>query len=1121
MTQPFTVLALTRHINGFYAGEMIAGIVREVSAAGGSLVVVQAHQPDDDYEKLSPTPFDIPVALGCVDGVITVAPAATHPLIDELREAGKPVVVASERMPGVSAPVALPDNWGGVRAGVEHLIAHGHTRIGFVADMSQHDFRERRAAYEQVMAEHGLPAGEDLFFPASNYGEHGGIAAAQAFLARAGERPTAVMTATDENAFAFIRELGAAGISVPRDLAVVGFDDVEHAVFSTPSLSSVAQRFDEVGALSARLVIRMIRGEHVEPVDHVARASVLIPRGSCGCRHDTLTADPAADPTAIRTDADETRAMLHTLLDHRRWGSITTSDVDRLVAAVEGLHDRDDARAAVADLVGLVDRIAPDADARQHVVGALTEYLQRLVGLHPERAEDLRVSRATAALWQLQAYGAVQQGHTREASVLEHGYAANDILQNDADRAKGLAWLEQTHVRAGVLALWDGPPADRRLRVVGAYQEAGDPASTIGDALDARQFPPEEFVRRVDPSRGEACVVVPVRNVDDDWGLLAVIAVVSTTWNREPYKHWAHALCLTLAGERLQQAVRDSEARYAYAAQASNDGLWELDLRTREMYLSARCRDLSGLPQDAAVGTEQWQAHILPEDVDGVVATFTAALEHPGRPVQVEYRVRGVDGRARWVLSRGIAVPGPDGRPVRMVGSLADVDTRRELEEQLRQGALYDDVTGLPNRRLFLDRLEAAILQTSRRPDTGYAVIFLDLDGFKLVNDSLGHLLGDELLRTVAERLLTDLRSVDTAARFGGDEFALLLSDPVPEEVLVIARRIQDRIAAPVMLDGTEVSVTASVGIATSATGYTDAEEVLRDSDIAMYHAKESERGSASMFDRVMHTRAAGRLRARAELRTALAEQQFVVHYQPIVALDGAPLVHYEALVRWQHPERGLLGPHEFLPAMEDNSTIVTLGQWVMAEVCRQIAAWRDEHGRLATVSVNLSHREFWTRTLRSTVTECLERHDLPTSALVLEITESVIMSDPDTARRTMASLRETGVHLHVDDFGTGHSSLTALRTFPVDALKIDGSFIRELDVVHQTTELVRIIIDMGAALGLDVVAECVETPEQAGRLRGMGCANAQGWLYARALPADEAGQLLGRRLGALEAAEL
>jgi diguanylate cyclase (GGDEF)-like protein len=470
------------------------------------------------------------------------------------------------------------------------------------------------------------------------------------------------------------------------------------------------------------------------------------------------------------------------------------------------------------------------------------------------------------------------------------------------------------------------------------------------------------------------------------------------------------------------------------------------------------------------------------------------------------------------VLSRGLGVAGEQGEVVRVVGSLADVHQRKVLEEQLRQAAMYDTVTGLPNRRLFLDRLTSSLACSRRRDGSGYAVVFLDLDGFKLVNDSLGHLRGDELLREVGRRVRGVLRETDTVARFGGDEFAVLLPDPVPGDLLAVARRIQDAIAAPVRLGDERFSVTASVGIASSATGYEDPEDVLRDADIAMYHAKEAERGTASVFDQLMHTRAAGRLKARSDVRAALAEQQFVVHYQPIVSLAGGDEPHFEALVRWQHPERGLLQPVAFLLGMEGDATIVALGEWVRDEVCRQIAAWRRETGVWVTVSVNLSHREFWAADLVGSVVAALDRHGLPPSCLVLEITESVVMSETAGARAIMTRLRERGLRLHIDDFGTGESSLAALRSFPVDALKIDGAFVAELGLVEQTTALVRIIVDMGHALALTVVAEHVERPDQDARLRAMGCTHAQGWLYGPAVPAAEAGTLVARGFAALHA---
>jgi diguanylate cyclase (GGDEF)-like protein/PAS domain S-box-containing protein len=621
------------------------------------------------------------------------------------------------------------------------------------------------------------------------------------------------------------------------------------------------------------------------------------------------------------------------------------------------------------------------------------------------------------------------------------------------------------------------------------------------------------MVAMVRPQEREACFVVPVRTRERDWGLLAVVGPIDTTSSRDTYLHWAQLMCAAFEGELLQAAVRASEQRHAHAARAANDGLWEFDARNGTLYASDRCRALLAVPEDAPMTVDVWESSTHPEDLPSVRAAMHEAKTTPGTAVEVEYRVRTAEGGYRWVLARGLGVA-EDGRLVTLVGSLSDIHPRKVLEEQLRQGALYDELTGLPNRRLFLERLRWATEQARRSPEAGFAVVFMDLDGFKLINDSLGHLMGDRLLQVIGERLRAVVRTVDTAARFGGDEFAVLLTGLPSETVQLVVDRIQEAVAAPVRLGEHEVAVSASVGITTSGTGYQDAEDVLRDADTAMYHAKGQERGTAALFDPAMHARATGRLRARTELRAALAKRQFVVHYQPIVAIDDAVVDHFEALVRWEHPERGLLLPGAFLPEMEEHGTIVALGEWLVDEVCRQIAGWQADLGRVATVSVNISHREFWSGNLLSNLTGALTRHRVAPDRLVLEITESVVMSDPDAARSIMQELRDIGLRLHIDDFGTGQSSLHALRSFPVDALKIDGSFIRELGKATQTSELVGIIVAMGRTLGLEVVAECVETVDQAERLQDMGCRSAQGWLYARAVPGEEAGQLVGSSLG-------
>ena len=1107
-----TILALTRHTGGVYYGELLSGVTRTVTHRDGRVVIAQTLPADRVLTQLD-LELAMSVAGDQVDAVVGVSLGADREFLENLIAFGKPVVLTSQFTPGIDAPVALPDNQGGIRAGVEHLLAHGHTRIGFVGDIGGACYGERHVAFQEAMRERGLPG--DVLFAATDWSERGGDRAAEAILA-CGDRPTAVIAASGHNAIGLIRTLTAAGVAIPEDIAILGFDNLEAGIYATPSLSCVNQRFDDEGALAGRLVMDILDGIDVPPGAHVSTASVVMPRGSCGCRNDLFKTDDPRDVPGVPVLPSELEQMMHNLLDRREHGAFTsdstagiTQEFERLLSAGDDLSD-----SQVRDLVATMRRIAPRDSSLHEITSVLTEHVQRLMSagdVSGVQSDPVVLSRIAAELWRVQNFGAVQQSHSLADHAIASSKVAVALLSGDAHAARSLSWLEPTHVQAGMLALWDDDSPDATMRISGIYDPLGRLNHAVGEATDIRSFPPADFIAGGD-QRG-VCFVLPVDSENRRRGLLAVLGEISTEPIQEAYQQWSQLLANVLEGEELQRNARASEERYIRLARASNDGLWEIDLITGSLYMSPRCEDILGGLTSADGGSDSWIAAVHPEDRAGMVESFTGAASHLDAPVDIEYRIMTTDGGYRWVLSRGLAVSGEDGTVVRLVGSITDIHPRKELEEQLRQGALYDVLTGLPNRRLFHERLTASVEQHHRDPCSGFAVVFLDLDGFKLVNDSLGHLMGDELLKTVATRLRTTLRAVDTAARFGGDEFAVLLCEPQPDEILVVARRIQEAISAPLQLAGHEVAVTASVGITTSESAYANAEDVLRDADIAMYEAKSIERGAASVFDPYMHVRATGRLRARGELRTALARDEFVVHYQPIVALDGSGLAHFEALVRWQHPERGLLLPGEFLPAMEDNSTIVTLGRWIIEETCRQIAEWQTTYTGPITVSVNLSHREFWSPGLLHTITDALLRHSLAPRNLILEITESVIMADPHTARQVMTALHDLGIRLHVDDFGTGQSSLNALRTFPVDALKIDGAFIRELTLVDQTTDLVRIIVEMGKTLGLDVVAECVETSEQAQHLRTIGCANAQGWFYAKALPGPEAAALLGTHM--------
>jgi len=1091
---------------GFFFGEVLAGIVREVAASGGRVTLVQTLDAGLSGDEISPAPdLNVPVGWDHIDGFIAIALAASEASLRAIQAAGKPVVLTSTLFEDFDAVSVMADNYAGVHAAVSHLVEHGHVRIAFVGNLEQTDMIERHQGYLVAMAEHGLPT-EGLFFPTADHVESGGQQVVEAILT---SRPpiTAVVTTTDRVAIGLMQVLGERGVRVPQDVAIIGFDNIEAGWHTSPPLATVDQNVIGIGARAAQLLLAELRGASVERGRHTAH-STLLPRGTCGCASGgTLPSRQgiADGRTLVRAigehlglplldDGGLDRGADPGEIDLVALGDVIEATVSSLFPAAPSPETLTQFTETVMELLGhasivLGTRDLPGGDVLQHCMAQVTtilSHLQALSGL--DRAEHLSVSLA------------------------EQYDVGMELLGRVGADPSDLRWLAHVGVRLGCLGLWDGPPEQGMLLLSAVYDPARVLDGDMSPSGNVRAFPPLAIVEETDPTKNEVTFVIPVKGASGDHGLLCIVGPVDTHsgTGRATYNHWAALLGVALKQQRLLEKVRLSEERYAVAARAANDGLWERDVASGDTYMSERGRTLLDLGPDDEADEPSLMAGVHPDDRGALQDALDAAEAIADVPVEVEYRRIRPDGSQHWLLTRALGVA-PDGGAVRrLVGSVSDIDHRKTLEEQLRHAALFDTVTGLPNRRLFLDRLGWAVEQAQRSDGSRFAVVFLDLDGFKLINDSLGHLMGDELLKAVGERLQHDLRSVDTAARIGGDEFAVLLYGLKQEAVLVIVERLQERIAEPVMLGDHEVSVTASIGIATSDTGYTNAEDVLRDADIAMYHAKEVERGTACLFDPVMHTRATSRLRAQSELRAALVGEQFVVHYQPIVELNGSVLRQFEALVRWEHPERGLLLPADFLPIMAETGTIVVLGQWIIDTVCRQIAGWRrDFHGPFA-VSVNLSHREFWSDQLLLTVTQALSRHHVPPRCLILEITESVIMSDTEAARQIMADLHATGIRMHIDDFGTGQSSLHALRAFPVDALKIDQSFVHQLDVDTQTTELVRIIVGMGRTLGLDVVAEGVETDAQADQLRTMGCGTAQGWLYAEALPGDEAGKLLG-----------
>jgi diguanylate cyclase (GGDEF)-like protein/PAS domain S-box-containing protein len=562
--------------------------------------------------------------------------------------------------------------------------------------------------------------------------------------------------------------------------------------------------------------------------------------------------------------------------------------------------------------------------------------------------------------------------------------------------------------------------------------------------------------------------------------------------------------------KQAEEALRLSEERYALAVRGTNDGIWDWDLVSDRIHYSTRWKAILGF-EDAEVGEgpEEWLGRVHPDDVERVKSKL-ADHRHGRTPLfEDEHRIRHKDGVYRWVLSRGFAVRDAAGLAHRMAGAETDVTDRRA----------YDPLTGLPNRALFMERVAQAAARARRRSEHRFALLFVDLDGFKSVNDTLGHLAGDQVLIAVAGRLEGCVRPGDVVARLGGDEYAVLLERiDEPGGATEVAGRIVEELRPPFGVGGRDVTVSASVGIAMSVTGREPVEDLIRDADAAMYRAKAAGKDRYEVFDEDLRLQLLARSDLEAALRGAVDRGEFQVLFQPIVRLATGRLAGFEALLRWRRAER-VWEPEEFLPAVEETGLILPIGSVVLREACRQARRWQQlaAGGRGLPVSVNLSDKQFRDPALATRIEAILAETGLPPACLRLEVSESAIIESAGTGTSSLARLRARGLKIDVDDYGSGYSSLRYLHAFPVDGLKIDRSVMAGLDAGSEP--LVRAILEAARGLGLPVVAEGVETDAQWSRMRGLQCELAQGFRFSPPVDADAAAALLAegawQRLGA------
>lgn len=619
-----------------------------------------------------------------------------------------------------------------------------------------------------------------------------------------------------------------------------------------------------------------------------------------------------------------------------------------------------------------------------------------------------------------------------------------------------------------------------------------------------------EGVRAIKQRSPMMPVVVLTGHADNELGMAAVAA------GAQDYLVKGNAIDETLTRairyavvrKHAEDALVRSQATLAEAQRIAHLGSWELNPATDEMVWSEELRRLHGY----AAGTPRDMHDLLdrlhPDDAESVRALLQAALGARSA-FDLDYRIVLPDGSTRWLRSQGRVERDGASVAFHMRGTVQDITEQRSAEEALAHQALHDPLTGLPNRTLLLDRL-THMLRGLDRSDTSVGLLFIDIDRFKVVNDSLGHPAGDHMLLAMASRLQTTLRTSDTLARFGGDEFVILCEGLNGEdEAIAIAARIRDAMQQPLSWGKGELVVTLSIGIAMASSSLVSAESLLRDADAAMYRAKQDGRARSAVFAHSMRAKAVDRLDTEVALRRGIAGDEFVIEYQPIVELPAGRIVGSEALVRWRHPSRGLVPPAQFIPIAEETGLIVPLGAWVLREAATQAAVWRARFGfESFTMAVNLSPLQVADAGLVRLVAEVIAGSGLPPECLELEITETALMEDAASAVTILESLKGLGVSLSIDDFGTGYSSLSYLKRFPVDTLKIDRSFVADLSDSNDDA-IIKAIISLASALNLKTIAEGVETADSASRLVDLGCGLAQGFYFARPAPARTIDALL------------
>ncbi|CAN1211212.1 EAL domain-containing protein [Tumidithrix helvetica PCC 7403] len=576
-------------------------------------------------------------------------------------------------------------------------------------------------------------------------------------------------------------------------------------------------------------------------------------------------------------------------------------------------------------------------------------------------------------------------------------------------------------------------------------------------------------------------------------------------------------LCLeVIERQHIEESLRVSEERLENILSSLEDVVWSVAADYSQIfYLNSAVEKVYGYSIASFLGNPNFRLQVIHSEDRDRIEDAAQAMLTTGHLCE-EYRILRSTGEVRWVNDRSHVIYDADGKALRINGIVRDITEQKLAQQQLIYDALHDALTGLPNRNLFMDRVEQTLKHSKRHSGYLFAILFIDLDRFKMINDSLGHATGDRFLQAIAKLLESCLRPSDTVARFGGDEFTILIDDiQDPSEAIVIAERILNKFLTPVDLGDQTIFTSASIGIVISTKDYSSGADLVRDADIAMYCAKSLGRGRYILFDSEMYEQNLKLMQIDSDLRYAIERQEFELHYQPFVALETNKLVGFEALIRWRHPERGLVSPAEFIPVAEDSGLIVAIGDWVMHEACQQLRKWQTLFPETTTLkmSINLASHQVRENNLIEKLDRVLAETGIAGSALCLEITESTLMDRSELAIDKLRQLRTRNIQLSIDDFGQGYSSLGYLRRFPINTLKIDRAFIDRMAADAENLEIVRTIVVLAKTLSMSVVAEGVENQQQVMMLKQLDCKFAQGYFFSRPLPVSALEQAIATKI--------